>query len=90
VAEQRRSTLKAEVRFLSSAPFPVKECLAPHEALGGLAGAVNITTILLVILGLVLVTTIVLSANSACLSPHSGRPSLEVGGAGRWLVAAAS
>ena len=64
MAEQRRSTLKAEVRFLSPAPFPVKECLAPHEALGGLAGAVNITTILLLILGLVLVTTIVLSATA--------------------------
>jgi hypothetical protein len=90
VAEQRRSTLKAEVRFLSPAPFPVKKCLAPHEALGGLAGAVNITTILLVILGLVLVTTMVLSATALASDPHSGRPSLEVGGAGRWLMAAAS
>ena len=64
MAEQRRSTLKAEVRFLSPAPFPVKQCLAPHEAPRGLAGAVNITTILLVILGSVLVTTIVLSATA--------------------------
>jgi hypothetical protein len=60
VAEQRRSTLKAEVRFLSPAPFPVKE----PDTSGGLAGAVNITAILLVILGLVLVTTIVLSATA--------------------------
>ena len=64
MAEQWRSTLKAEVRFLSPAPFPVKERLASHEALGRLAGAVNITTILLAILGLVLVTTIVLSATA--------------------------
>ena len=60
MAEQRRSTLKAEVRFLSPAPFPVKEPDTP----GGLAGAVNIPAILLVILGLVLVTTIVLSATA--------------------------
>ena len=38
--------------------------VASHEALGRLAEAVNITTILLAILGLVLVTTIVLSATA--------------------------
>jgi hypothetical protein len=70
VAEQWRSTLKAEVRFLSPAPFPVKERLVSHEALGRLAGAANITTILLAILGLVLVTTIVLSATEPLGALH--------------------
>ena len=57
MAEQWRSTLKAP------APFPSRS-VAFHEALDRLAGAVNITTILLAILGLVLVTTIVLSATA--------------------------
>jgi hypothetical protein len=38
--------------------------MAPHEAPGVLPGAVNITTILLVTVGLVLVTTILLSATA--------------------------
>ena len=89
VAEQWRSTLKAEVRFLSPAPFLVKErsiSRSPrpigwsrehhHHSPGhpGIGAGDDHRTV----------------GNSICLSPHSGRPSLEVGDAGRWLVAVAS
>jgi hypothetical protein len=72
--------------FLSPAPFLIKECLAPHEALGRLAGVVDITTTLLVVLGLVLVTTIVLSATALASVLIVGGLHWMVLAAGLWLL----